>query len=230
MFTKTAKHYDAVYSGKDYEAESELLTALIRERVPGAESLLDVACGTGRHLEHLDRQFDCTGLDLDDEMLAIARERVPTVKYHTGNMCDFNLDTGFDVVTCLFSSIGYTKTVVRLEQAISNMAAHVNPGGVLVIEPWITPESWLVGMVSSSTVETEDFVVTRMTVAEPVERGRVVLEYMIGESGGINRVTETHEMGWFTNEEYLSGFEKAGLNREHLELESFGRGLYIGRK
>jgi hypothetical protein len=59
--------------------------------------------------------------------------------------------------------------------------------GILVIEPWVTPESWIVGKAGSSTAETDDFIVTRMMIAEPVERGRVVFEHMIGDSGGIHR-------------------------------------------
>lgn len=232
MFTKTSKHYDAVYSDKDYEAESEKLASLIRERVPGAKTLLDVACGTGRHLEYLARNsgFNCTGVDLDDEMLAVARERVPAVTLHTGDMCDFALGTQFDVVTCLFSSIGYTKTVEYMEQAIANMASHVLHGGILMVEPWITPEEWIVGKAHSSTAETSEFVVTRMMVAEPVERGRVVFEYLIGDSSGINRVSETHEMGWFTHLEYLSAFQKADLTAELIRPGLTNRGLYSGRK
>ena len=232
MFTKTAKHYDVVYSDKDYEAESLKLVSLIRERAPETRTLLDVACGTGRHLEYLARNpgFDCTGLDLDDEMLSIARERVPTATLHTGDMCDFALTARFDVVTCLFSSIGYTKTVERMNRAVANMAAHVVPGGTLVVEPWITPESWIVGKAHSSTVETDEFVVTRMMVAEPVERGRVVFEYLIGDSSGISKVSETHEMGWFTHQEYISAFEKAGLTTEHIRPGITDRGLYFGRK
>ena len=72
MFTKTAKFYDAVYSYKDYVAESQLITSMVGGRVSGAKTLLDVACGTGKHLEHLVKQFDCTGVDLDPEMLEIA--------------------------------------------------------------------------------------------------------------------------------------------------------------
>ena len=85
--------------------ELQLLASLVRERVPDVKTLLDVACGTGRHLEHLSRQFDCTGIDLDDEMLAIAEDRVPAVALHNGDMRDFTLDTRFHVATCLFSSI-----------------------------------------------------------------------------------------------------------------------------
>ena len=56
-----------------------------------------------------------------------------------------------------------------------------------------------------------------MMVAEPVERGRVVFEYLIGDSSGISRVSETHEMGWFTHLEYISAFKKAGLKTEHIQ-------------
>ena len=232
MFTKTAKHYDAVYSGKDYKTESDQLTVLVRERVPGAKTLLDVACGTGRHLEYLIGRsgFDCTGVDLDGEMLEIARERLPSATLHKGDMCNFAVDTRFDVVACLFSSIGYTKTVESMNRAVANMAAHVRAGGLLIVEPWITPEAWLVGHAHSETVETDDFVVTRMMVAEPVERGRVVFEYLIGDSSGISRVSETREMGWFTHLEYLSAFNKAGLTTEHIQPGITDRGLYVGRK
>ena len=143
MFTKTAKHYDAVYSDKDYGAESDQLAVLVRKRVPWGKTLLDVACGTGRHLEHLTRMsgFECTGVDLDGEMLEIARERVPSTTLHKEDMCNFALGTRFDVVACLFSSIGYTKTVEFMNRAVANMAARVRAGGLLIVEPWITPEA-----------------------------------------------------------------------------------------
>lgn len=230
MFTKTAKQYDAVYAYKDYQAESELITELIRDRVPNAKSLLDVACGTGKHLEHLSKSFETQGVDLDPEMLAIARERVPEIPLHTGDMCEFKLSDKFDAVTCIFSSIGYTKSTDRLNLAIANMAQHLNPGGILFVEAWITPEDWLVGRVRADTYETDDGFIQRMAVMEPIERGRLVLEYMIGDSSGISRVTETHELGWFTHEEYSQSIENAGLNLEHLGDGLTGRSVYIGTK
>ena len=230
MFTKTAKQYDAVYSYKDYEAESDLITNLVSERVTDAKNLLDVACGTGKHLEHLSKRFKCAGIDLDTGMLAIARERLPELPIHHGDMCDFTLDAKFDAVLCLFSSIAYTKTVERMEQAVANMTAHVNPGGMLLLEGWVTPESWIVGKVRTSTYETDDGFVMRMALMEPIERGRLVLEYMIGDSSGISHVTETHEMGWFTHDEYMNALKKANLATEYIEEGLTGRGIYIGIK
>ena len=49
----SAEIYDAVYSLKDYAAEASAVHKMIRERCPTARTLLDVACGTGKHLERL---------------------------------------------------------------------------------------------------------------------------------------------------------------------------------
>jgi len=50
-----------------------------------------------------------------------------------------------------------------------------------------------------------------MTVSETVERGRLALEYMTGDSSGITKVTETREMEWLTHDEYLKVFNRADL-------------------
>ena len=59
MFSESAAWYDRFYGTKDYAGEAQLVSALIRRHQPRARTLLDVACGTGRHLEHLRREFDC---------------------------------------------------------------------------------------------------------------------------------------------------------------------------
>jgi len=53
----------------------------------------------------------------------------------------------FDMIMCLFSAIGMVKTYARLERALVCMGRHVRPGGVLIIEPWFTPDSWRAGSV-----------------------------------------------------------------------------------
>src|SRR5919198_4612710 len=141
MFSRSARIYDAVYSWKDYPREAELVHELVQARKPGAETLLDVACGTGAHLAELRRRYRCEGLDRNADLLAVARERLPDLPLHEGDMRDFDLGRRFDAVTCLFSSIGYLMTVEALEAAVATMAGHLEPGGGLLVEPWLSPRA-----------------------------------------------------------------------------------------
>src|SRR5688500_10199856 len=129
MFSKSAEFYDALYSWKDYPAEAERIRAVVSERAPSAASLLDVACGTGHHLSHLRSWYSVEGVDVEPSLLAVAKERLPGVPFHLGDMRTFNLGRRFDVVTCLFSSIGYMQTPEDLLHALVNMAGHLAPDG-----------------------------------------------------------------------------------------------------
>ena len=131
MFDRSAHVYDLLYPFKDYGAEARDLVELIGARNPSATSLLDVACGTGRHLELLRASFpDVAGVDLDEGLLAIAQERLPDVPLTRADMRTVDLGRTFDAVTCLFSSVGYLRDADELERAVGRMAAHLAPGGV----------------------------------------------------------------------------------------------------
>lgn len=107
---------------------------------PELPSILDVACGTGEHLRHLARRFRLFGVDSSAEMLAVARQKLPGSSLFLSDMTSFDLGRKFDVVTCLFSSIGYLPHVPALVRAIQKMADHLGNDGVLLIEPPIPPE------------------------------------------------------------------------------------------
>ena len=230
MFRHSADIYDAVYSFKDYAAESARIHALIEERSPGAATLLDVACGTGKHLEELRAWYEVTGLDLDPQLLAIAKGRLRDVELHAGDMTAFALGRRFDAVTCLFSSIGYVGTVERLGEAIFAMAAHLNPAGVLIVEPWLTPDAWQVDRPHLLSVDESDLKIARMTLSG--RDGRLAImnfEYLVGTPAGIEAFSERHEAALFTDEEYRQAFIAAGLVVEHDPEGLIGRGLYIAQ-
>jgi ubiquinone/menaquinone biosynthesis C-methylase UbiE len=228
IFTKSARFYDAIYEFKDYRAESERVHDLIQERNPGARSLLDVACGTGQHLKHLSGHYEVGGLDLDEELLAVARDRLSGITLHRGDMIEFDLGKTFDAVTCLFSSIGYVRTEQNLDAAVATMARHLSPRGVLVIEPWITPDAWEDGHIGSVFVDHEDLKIARLDT--PQRDGHLSLihfAYLVATRNEISHFTEDHLLALFTNDQYLSALEAAGLAVEH-DLEGLmGRGLYI---
>jgi len=58
---------------------------------------------------------------------------------HQGDMSDFNLGRSFDLVTSFLASIADLPDVQTMRRSIACMAKHLAPGGVLFLEPWLTP-------------------------------------------------------------------------------------------
>jgi ubiquinone/menaquinone biosynthesis C-methylase UbiE len=234
MFSKSAQYYDEIYASvnKDYAAEAAKTRKIIQTyRQTKGRSLLDVACGTGAHARYLSKYYQVDGLDLDAGLLAIARKKLPKVRFHQGDMLNFDLGRQFDAVVCLFSSIAYVKTKPRLQKAIKTMVRHLLPGGVLVVEPWFSPKQWHPGRTYVTQVSKPDLKIVRMSLSR--QRGKLSLiefQYMIGTPQGIEHSVEIHELGLFTHQEYMDAFKAAGLDVTHDPAGLDGRGLYIGVK
>jgi len=232
MYTQSAKYYDALYTslGKDYAAESRRIEEIIAERCrSGGNALLDVACGTGKHIEHLRERFACEGLDVARSMLDIAAARNPGVPFHPGDMIGFNLGKRFDAIVCMFGAIAYAPNVQRLDQTLQTFARHLKPGGVVIVEPWVRPADWKDGAVHALFVDEPDLKVARMTVSRRDGNVSVLnFHYMVASRDGIRTFTEPHRLTLFTDDEYHNAFRKAGLFVDYAEDGFFGRGVYVG--
>lgn len=232
MFSKSARFYNAIYAAadKDYQKEAEKVHQIIqREKRSPGNALLEVACGTGLHASLLTEHYRVEGLDLDGEMLAIASQNNSGIAFHQADMADFDLQKQFDAITCLFSSIGYVKTKAGLDKAVQTMARHLVSGGVLIVEPWFTPEQWKTGRVSALFVNQPDIKISRMNLSEADGHlSFFVFHYLVATTQGVEYFTERHELGLFTHEQYLEAFQKAGLEVTHDPEGLDGRGLYIG--
>ena len=232
MYTKSAAFYDAIYSFKNYPAEAAQLHALIlqHKRSPG-NRLLDVACGTGRHVHALKvHGYQVAGLDLDQNLLAIARARNPEARFYHADLVDFDLGEAFDIVTCLFSSIGYVKTAERLRHAIATMTRHLVPGGVLIVEPWFWP-GFPLDRIGQISVDLPELKLARIVNTQIVGDTYVAhFHYLIGKPDGVDYLVERHELGLFSHDQHRTAFQSAGLQTIHDPKGLIGRGLWIGSK
>ncbi len=232
VFTQSAEFYDDFYGRKDYKGEVARLVELVHDRVPGARTWLDVACGTGRHLELLAERYACEGVDLDPVLLERARARCPNMTFGVGEMATFDLGRSFDVVSCLFSAIGYARTADGLAATIANLARHLAEGGLLIVEPWFQPDEWERGRVAAEVPIDEG----RRVLVRVFASGRdgdvshLDIHYLVGSGGDVSYRHEHHELGLFTFDQFREAFEAAGLGDVDVDRDGLiGRGLVTGR-
>lgn len=234
MFSKSANYYDEIYNsmGKEYPREASKAHKLIQKYKKSEGSLLlDVGCGTGHHLGLLKKHYLVEGLDLDPNILSVARKKYPKIRFHQANMIDFKLNKRFDAIVCLFSSIGYVRTKSNLNKAIKTLTQHLLPGGVMLIEPWFSPSEWHTGRTFTLQVNKPDLKIVRMSYSS--QKGNISIiefQYLIGTSKGIQHSVEQHQLGLFHKKDYLEAFRKTGLKAIHDPKGLDGRGLYIGIK
>lgn len=230
MYGLSAKYYDKLYHWKDYKSEAATLDKLIKKTLPEAKSILDVGCGTHEHALYL-KNYRLDGVDINQDFIDIAQVKNPNGKYFQSCMSEFTIDNTYDVVTCLFSSIGFCSDEDMLAKTIRNFAKHTKPGGIIIVEPWFPPEGWNVGHPSMFVVDEPDFKLCRMSVsAMEGALSKIDFHYLLTKKNGVEHFTEKLLLGLFTKEQMIQAFQAADLAVEYLADGLMGRGLYVGNK
>jgi len=140
----------------------------------GAQTVLDCACGTGRHLL-LFQKLGCKvwGSDASEAMLTQARKNLA----HFGNdvtlrQADYrdlsqHFQRRFDALTCL-GSIGYMPDEEQFLRAFRSMHAVLREGGILLLTTIPTDKHWNEKPRFKLAVNTPE--VTRLFVMDYFER------------------------------------------------------------
>ncbi|MBX7257539.1 MAG: class I SAM-dependent methyltransferase [Candidatus Hydrogenedentes bacterium] len=129
--------YPVVYAHRTVEAarpEAQFAARMLALRE--ADSLLDIGCGSGRHLIHLcDVCGHCSGLDYSPDLLAEAREQLGhNVLLVRADMRAIPFDATFDVVVNFFTSFGYFFAEEDNLKVIRELVRVLKPGGRYFID------------------------------------------------------------------------------------------------
>lgn len=227
-----AAWYDALYEslGKDHATEArQLLDRVTTQLGHRPTSWLDVACGTGQHLAAVvDEVDEVVGVDLSEAMLDVARARLGgRVELRVADQRDLDLGRRFEVVSSLFSSIGYAADLPELDATVAALARHVAPGGVLVLEPWVDPADWEDGRTQVVDVEEADRRAVRVITSR--REGDVSVLEVAVVSAAAGRLTverEDHRMLLVSRDRLLESVRAAGLDPTWDDEPA--RGLVIG--
>lgn len=229
--TETVDLYDEFYADKDYPAEIAHVWDLAVNAGVNPESVVDLACGTGRHLAGFAQR--CTrvvGVDLTPAMVAVANGRLASIpgqhRAVVGDFATVNLDQRFDLAVCLFSSLAYCGSSKGLRDAAANIARHLRPGGVAVVEPFYGPEDWLPGRVGHDLVARDDLVLVRIARSGLDGECAVVdFHYTAATPDGVTCWEEAHRLLLAEPAAYLAAFRDAGMAAHWL-----ADGLPTGRR
>ena len=132
-----AREYDDCYAGLAlFDFDTRVLDRVLVE--PG--SLVDLGCGTGRHVVHLARRgFNVVGIDLSPFMLDEARDKLRreslTAELVRTSITDLSQfpDRSFRYAICMFSTLGLIRGHDNRREFLMEVRRLLEPGGLLVV-------------------------------------------------------------------------------------------------
>ncbi len=238
VFEKYSRYYNLLYQDKDYQGEAGFVHELIGYHAPGAQTILDLGCGTGRHdILLAEKGYTMSGVDMSPEMIAVARkssgQSSPGINaapvFHQGDIRSFRLDEKFDVVISLFHVMSYQTTNDDFVSAVQTAREHLKPGGVFIFDFWYGP-AVLTDRPAVRVKKLEDDQIQVIRAAEPVmhaNKNLVDVKYIVWikdkTSSLTEEIRESHPMRYWFMPEIRSLTQSAGF-------ELLDQGEWMSRK
>jgi hypothetical protein len=111
------------------------------------------------------------------------------------------------------------------------MADHLNPGGLLILERWLLPETYQQGKLVADFIDEPELKAARIYQQQRIaDRSVFDIQYIGGSTAGVWQCFERHELGLFSDMQYRNALESAGLEVQSRESGLFAYGLLIGHK
>lgn len=222
IFQDYSKFYNLLYSDKDYKKESEYILSKIEEYLPEKHeniSLLDIGCGTGKHLKFLKPKFSkAVGIDPSKSMIKIAKleNKKKSINFKIASAQNLQLKTKFDVIVSLFHVFSYQNNHSDLNSYILNIHKHLKPNGIFIFDFWFEkavifqkPE------IRVKKIEDSNFKITRISTPIHDKKNKtvdVIFDIFVQnklKNDRLKYMCETHKMKYFNTknvEKVLSDF------------------------
>lgn len=134
LYKDLATYFDVIAAASSVDTRKEVafLENIFSEH--STHSVLDIACGTGRHSIALaEDRYDVTGVDYSSELLKVARSKadMPNLTFLQQDVANLKLDTQFDAAICMWSTFGelpYKQMLERLRLAVKSQGLFVIDG------------------------------------------------------------------------------------------------------
>ncbi len=215
LYTDLAWLWPLWESLEDYRAECDFYSRCIQKHSRiDARTLLDLGCGGGKTACHLKRRFRLTGIDLSEAMLSQARELNPECEFLKGDMRTVELGRLFDAVY-VNDAISYAARPQELSAVFRTAWRHLRPGGVMLVGPDRTVETFVQDETQVSPGQAEN---PRLTFIEYIHDRdpsdtfyEMVLIVLIREEDKLRIEHDVHLLGLFPKSTWRDLMAEAGF-------------------
>lgn len=224
VFGRYSSYYDLLYRDKDYQGEAEYIESIIGRFNPGAKSILDLGCGTGKHAAILaQKSYKVYGIDRSEDMLTIAREASVegNPAYFCADVTQARIGVKVDIVTALFHVVSYQTSNEDLVGLFNTVREHLRPGGIFIFDFWYGP-AVLTNKPEPRLKALEDETLLVYRFASPQSRPNediVDVKYKVivkdKKSGQLEELSELHSMRYLFMPEVHYMLGQCGLKAEY---------------
>lgn len=151
--------YDSIFRTSGARLKEMIHEILVQNGKEPPSSVLDIGCGTGFKLAHLQGLgYECTGIDYLQSMVAYARSEYPESDFEVGDIRDLRLGQTYDVITCVGWVIENVHSLADVSRSMDTFAVHSKPGTVLVLDVHnAIGDLYATGSRREFTIDREDF-------------------------------------------------------------------------
>lgn len=126
-----------VYDSLMYDMPYEKWAEFIKNNLKG-KKILELGCGTGSITEILSAYYDITAVDISEDMLDVARQKLikkgRTARLVKGDMCEFTLNKPLESAICVCDGINYLLTPQKVKDAFKKVYDNILPGGRFIFD------------------------------------------------------------------------------------------------
>ena len=203
VFTLPGKVYDLLYRDKESGDEVNFVADIIYRHGRGGLTLLELGCGTGRHMKAFEEKgFDTYGIDQSHEMVETAKASGLDVRQ--GDIRERCFTRYFDNASSLFHVVSYMKSNNDVLKFFHSVSAQLNDSGLLVFDAWYA-HSVISQRPSKREIRAEDDEMSVKRVATPImdevrNLVHVDFDFIVQDkvSGNTRSYQERHTMRYFS--------------------------------
>lgn len=134
-FSEIAEYYDLLFENVDYEYWAQYITRLFSFSKLKIKEVLEVGCGTGNLTKELKKLgYEVVGVDISEDMIRVAKKKLPDVEFYIGDARNFSINRTFDAVVSTFDSLNNIIGTEELFKAFRNIKRHLRMGGIFVCD------------------------------------------------------------------------------------------------